>query len=253
MSAERPSLDDLIRAQRSGVGMTSTQRTANRARLTSRVLAQVAVTAAGAAATTASVGSAGAATAWLAKAALGLVLVGGIGAAYMQVTDSAPAGRISQRTATEQRGSLSPKPSVAAPAALSAAAEPTAAVPDAASSPAPAALRVPKASSAAPTPSSAMSLAVEVQLMRDIDAALRARRPERALALLDERREGDGGYMQEERAAARIFALCQLRRVESARAAAARFLRERPRSPLAARVKATCAAPADTAGSGKAP
>jgi hypothetical protein len=109
----------------------------------------------------------------------------------------------------------------------------------------PPASKIPSVATPATAPA---SLAVEVQLMREIDSALKSGRPDRALALLEQRRDGDGGYMQEERAAVRIFAFCQLGRVESARPLAARFLRHRPRSPVAARVKATCAAPAAARG-----
>lgn len=48
------------------------------------------------------------------------------------------------------------------------------------------------------------------------------------------------GVMEEEREAARIVALCQVGRADEARTLAARFLSERPTSPLAARVRAAC-------------
>ena len=47
--------------------------------------------------------------------------------------------------------------------------------------------------------------------------------------------------MGEERAAARVVTLCRLGRVDDARAEAARFVRDRPRSPLVERVRSTCA------------
>jgi hypothetical protein len=62
----------------------------------------------------------------------------------------------------------------------------------------------------------------------------------RALALLEEQSAG-GAQLREERAAARILALCQLGRADEARAAAAAFLAERPSSPLTDRVRASCA------------
>jgi hypothetical protein len=52
------------------------------------------------------------------------------------------------------------------------------------------------------------------------------------------------GQLREERAAARVLVLCKLGRVEEANAAAARFLRDNPRSPLLDRIRPGCPAKA---------
>ncbi len=87
------------------------------------------------------------------------------------------------------------------------------------------------------------TLEAETRLLREAEVSLRAGDAQRALALLDEHaaRFG-GGILQEERAAERILALCALGRTGEARAEVDRFLLERPRSPLADRVRASCAA-----------
>jgi hypothetical protein len=241
MSGNGPSLDDLVRAHRNGIRMTEEQRATNRARLMSRLLpASLAAASTASIAASATAGSAGA-TSWIAKAVLGVVLAGGASAAYIHAGHP-PGGNV----APQQR--LTARPPTAGPLTAPAVADsPSTESPD----PAPASpssvthgvgtRRLKRLSAPAAPPASA-SLAVEVKLMHDVDAALKSGYPESALALLDERREGDGGYMQEERAAARVFAVCQMGRIDSARAAASRFLRERPHSPLAARVRASCAA-----------
>lgn len=240
MSGNGPSLHDLIRAHRNGIRMTEGQRAANRARLMSRLPASVAAASTASIAASAMAGSAGA-TSWIAKAALGIVLAGGASAAYVYASHPPRDNVAPQRTPTAR------PPTARTLTTPAAAASP----PDESADPAPAipssvtqvlGTRRPKRLSAPAAPPASASLAVEVKLMHDVDAALKSGHPERALALLDEHREGDGGYMQEERAAARVFAVCQMGRIDSARAAASRFLRERPHSPLAARVRASCAA-----------
>lgn len=244
-----PSLDDLIRAHRSGVRVP--QRAANRARLTSRLLAgSIGAAGIGGTASSAVVSSAGITSSWLAKAALGIVLAGGAGAAYLHAGHTAP---VADKVAP-QPPQTAPAQIVAPPAAAPVSVEPASRAPVIPGSGAPVQVAVTRRLKRASPPGPATapaSLAVEVQLMHDVDAALKSGHAEWALALLDERREGDGGYMREERAAARVFALCQLGRVESARAAASRFLRDRPRSPLATRVKATCSSPPESALTGK--
>jgi RNA polymerase sigma-70 factor (ECF subfamily) len=60
--------------------------------------------------------------------------------------------------------------------------------------------------------------------------------------LLDKHaRSFPNGILAEERAAERVLALCALDRMADARAAASAFLRAHPHSPLAARVKSSCA------------
>jgi hypothetical protein len=80
-------------------------------------------------------------------------------------------------------------------------------------------------------------LAAETRRLREAHGALQAGDAQKALALLGEQ----GGQLGEERAAARVLALCQLGRVAESEAARAAFLREHPRSPLADRVRGGCA------------
>ena len=86
--------------------------------------------------------------------------------------------------------------------------------------------------------------AEDVALMgavRVADAAMKAGHAPRALALLQEHATRfPNGVLIEEREAERIVVLCALGRTEDARAAASRFLRERPRSPLVRRVHESC-------------
>jgi hypothetical protein len=98
---------------------------------------------------------------------------------------------------------------------------------------------------ATPSPATAPSAAAdtlmeETRRLREARAALKGGDAARALSLLDERGAA-GAQLREERAAARILALCDLGRVADARALGARFLAESPRSPLADRVRASCA------------
>jgi len=85
------------------------------------------------------------------------------------------------------------------------------------------------------------SLESETRLLRDASFELGAGRPERALALLDEHaRSFSGGALVEEGRVERILALCALGRTSAAHDEGARFLRERPHSLLADRVRASC-------------
>ena len=70
---------------------------------------------------------------------------------------------------------------------------------------------------------------------------MRANRPGEALRLLDAYTAAHtGGELVPERRAQRIFVLCALGRRAEARTDVERFLRDLPRSPLAARVRRTC-------------
>jgi hypothetical protein len=92
----------------------------------------------------------------------------------------------------------------------------------------------------APLPSPS-TLAEEVGLLRAAQSALNGGDHELALSRLSEHaRRFPNGSMAEERDAARVLALCRAGRMDEARALAQRFLRERPSSPLAARVRASC-------------
>jgi hypothetical protein len=82
-------------------------------------------------------------------------------------------------------------------------------------------------------------LIAETRRLREAHGALQAGDAQKALALLGE----EGGQLGEERAAARVLALCQLGKVAEMEAARAAFLRDHPRSPLASRVGAGCSNP----------
>jgi hypothetical protein len=88
----------------------------------------------------------------------------------------------------------------------------------------------------------ANSISGEIAALREAEEALRAGQPDRALRALD-RYETAGtpsGALEEERRAARIIAACASNPNDRARAEQERFLRERPTSPLAARVREAC-------------
>lgn len=84
------------------------------------------------------------------------------------------------------------------------------------------------------------TLAEETRELAQVRAALQAGKADEALAMLDKGLPADKGELREERAAARILALCKVGRTKEAQAAAARFVLESPRSPLVDRVKSAC-------------
>jgi hypothetical protein len=241
MNGSAPDLDDLIRAHREGVHLSSEQHGRNRARLLARAAAGAAAAVGTVGASSTAVGaSTGFAGALLAKVVIGLFVAGGAGAAYYvghrsKAVDAPVALEdLARKPVAEQAGD----------GVVSAA--PTEAPPELAAPPSADSESDGRATSARrtskPSVGNATSLAAEIQLMHDVEAALQAGQPERALQLLDERRGGRyTGAMGEERAAARVVTLCRLGRVEEARAEAARFVHDRPRSPLVERVRSTCA------------
>jgi hypothetical protein len=87
-------------------------------------------------------------------------------------------------------------------------------------------------------------LRAETEALRSAQQALRDGAPERALRLLDEQdRRFRDGLLQQERAAARVLALCQAGMVREARAHAIRFERLWPKSALLGRIRAACVPP----------
>lgn len=87
-------------------------------------------------------------------------------------------------------------------------------------------------------------LKAETEALRAAQSALRGGDAARALALLDDQQARyRPGLLQQERAAARVMALCQAGRAAEARAAALRFESDFPRSPLVARVRTSCREP----------
>jgi len=99
----------------------------------------------------------------------------------------------------------------------------------------------PAKSAVAVEPGVADQLRAETSALRAAQSALRDRKPQQALDLLDEQdARFRSGALQQERAAARVLALCQADLVEEARAHAARFEQLWPRSALLARVRSAC-------------
>lgn len=94
------------------------------------------------------------------------------------------------------------------------------------------------------TPTAEDALEIETRHLGEAYRELQSGNPTRALSLLDQQSTVHaGGELGEERAVARLVALCKLGRAVEAKAAADRFLREHPRSPHADRVRAGCSAP----------
>lgn len=99
-----------------------------------------------------------------------------------------------------------------------------------------------------PTPPTAAGAAdglrAETEALRLAQQALRDEMPQQALSLLDEQDlRLRNGQLRQERAAARVLALCQVGRVGEARAQALRFERLWPRSALLGRIRSACWAP----------
>jgi hypothetical protein len=81
----------------------------------------------------------------------------------------------------------------------------------------------------------------ETQELRQAQQALRAGNVALALKLLNQQDQTFGrGVLQEERSAARVLALCQNGQTDRARAEAARFEQQWPKSALLARVRSSC-------------
>jgi hypothetical protein len=89
-----------------------------------------------------------------------------------------------------------------------------------------------------------VSVMDEARLLREADIALQARDFARATLLLDDHaRRFPRGVLGEERDAERVLVLCATGQVGAATALAQRFLQEHAESPLAARVRSSCATP----------
>jgi hypothetical protein len=178
--------------------------------------------------------------------ALGVVGLGVIlGLAYGLVVASRPAptnatepGSAASVAAASATSGARAVSSELASAPSSLAPEPSATVPLTRSAPTARLNPVPEA------PSDVDPLRAETAALRSAQRAIRSGDPERALGLI---REQDatyrGGALAQERAAARIFALCDLGRTEEARAEIRRFGRQWPRSPLLSRIQSGACAP----------
>ena len=251
MTRSETSLDDLIRAHRKGVGLSEWQRASNRAQLLSR--ASLGAAGLGAAGASASVGSHAtlasrismATSSWTVRIALSALLAGGASVGYVTTRPSAVLAVLPAKAAQQAAPSSTEAPRSDQASNPIAPPEPVGTSSSGAPHRAPA-TRITRAA-AARALAAPSSLAAEVQLMHAVDAALRAGRPQLALSLLDSAHARGDGFMAEERAAAHIVTLCQLGRVQAARREAQHFLHDRPRSPLTARIRGTCAQPPDPA------
>jgi hypothetical protein len=86
------------------------------------------------------------------------------------------------------------------------------------------------------------TLSAEARGLANVQRALREGRNAEALGMLrQQRQEFTGGDLVQEREAAWVVALCAVGRVAEAQAAGMRFLAANPASPLAARIRSTCA------------
>jgi hypothetical protein len=89
----------------------------------------------------------------------------------------------------------------------------------------------------------APSIAAELALLEQAQAALRAQAPARALVVLNEHAaKYPRGALSEERNGLRVLALCDLGRSGAAQAAE-RFVADHPSSPLAGPVRDACTIP----------
>jgi hypothetical protein len=161
-----------------------------------------------------------------------------LGLAALVVIGGASVGYWRARTATRPRAPAA----VAAAGARPAPAAPTMPQPEQAAPPTSPPVRANRSrSTAAAAREPGTDVAGEIALLNDAQRALANGQPDRALALLERHaRQFPRGSLTEERAAARIIALCDLGRVTAARAETAAFVRQFPSSPLGDRVRATC-------------
>jgi hypothetical protein len=250
----------LLDEARGGDDPTVSDRARIRTRLIAQLGAGVALTASATAASTAA--ASGAVGGAAVGTAAGSAVAGGLGSSLgvllakvvltVAVVGGASAGGVTvyrTRQVHNERAVLAAAPVVApspfnAPSdvnrVLSATPVPTS-IPD--DTPRPSATNAPPSRTAAVAVGAhpPSTLPVEVGLLDEAGVALREGRATQALALFDEHASRfPNGVLAEERAAGRVFALCKLGRIGEARSDADRFLRERPRSPLAERVRASC-------------
>lgn len=244
---------------------------ADRARVRRSLMRAVAAGGAAAAATAAGTGAAAKGTG--AAAATTVLGSGAASVASKVVAVLVIAGAVSagvSSAVTKQETPVDARPSAAAApvnvstprAATPAPAKPPEATPEPSSAPessppiepppapaTPAVSRAQPRASAAPAPATEDPLDVETRGLGEAHRALQSGDAERALSLLDKQSAAHAqGELREERAAARVFALCEAGKTGEAKTAAEAFLRESPRSPLAGRVRGACAGKADSAG-----
>ena len=162
-------------------------------------------------------------------------------------TASKPAGqhltsRVSQAAQPEPQMAVAPSSAASADVRSDVAAPPASESPAAPERTAPRRAKREAAAALAPEPGAAdaqSTLALELALLGDAQAALRAGQPERALELARQHRTRfPAGVLGEERLGIETLSACDLGRKDPGRAQA--FLRAAPESPLAARVRKAC-------------
>jgi hypothetical protein len=240
MSGLSPETEDVLRRALESERMPMAQRRRLKGAVLARIaLASTATLAAGhatatglastGAASTGAAASTGLASAGLvgglaAKTVVGIALIGSLGAgSYLALRPARPPATPAARVAPAPRA---PAPRVEpAPVAVP---EPVA----------PVARHRPVARRAPAPPAS--DLAVETQLLRDADRALRAGNTARALSLLDDHAARfPKGALAPERTAERLIVTCELGVADSRRVDS--YLASHPAAPLAARVRRACA------------
>ncbi|HEX2874468.1 MAG TPA: hypothetical protein VHP33_24610 [Polyangiaceae bacterium] len=229
---------------------------ARRARLKQALLSGVAASSAGlvAGTTEAAVGvkAASGALSLVKGLAVGLLVSGGIAGGFRLAlsgdTEASPATLASSATASARAeppklAEVAPPAEATLPVAETQAPTAPAGI-DASAPRARAALSadaVEPVGAAKPADSVAPALRAELQLMSEVQAALRDNSGARALTLI-ERYDGafPQGQLRGERLAAEVFAACQVGSVARAQRTAAQFLSRDSSSPLAQRVKGAC-------------
>lgn len=178
------------------------------------------------------------------KVVLSIAIVAALGAAFVLRRHApAPEAPAIEAPVVQAPAPVAPVTSAASPAASAAesSAEPVAPTVESAA-PSPSAAPPPVARSARPAAST--DLEAEMSLLAGAQAAIQAGDYATAIARLDEhQRQFPRGVLSEERLAARVVALCGAGRVAEARSLGASFLAHHPSSPLAPRVRSSCAAP----------
>lgn len=274
MSELTPDDEALISAARGGLEATPE----DQARVKRKLFAQIGIGAgiAGSAISTSTAASAGAAagaattatvvagTTLTTKLFLAVVLIGTAGGAIAiehHATSPAPAAptTIASAAPVQNAVPIPPPPPEVAPVITAAIPIPSAnpspspnpiqkpsptpnPTPNAIATPMAAITETPTPPQVTAVPTGPTTVDAEAALLRNADAALKSGDAPGALALVDQHaKQFPNGILAEERDAERIVVLCALGRTDEARAAGAAFLRARPRSPLASRVRASCA------------
>jgi hypothetical protein len=250
MTKLSPDARDLIEAARAGESALAGSRAPARARVRARVLARVGAGVAVGTATALGASGTAAKTAITAGLLFKCVAVVGVAGVVAVVALGGGPARwgLGSRSAPETAASSGGQ-AVALPTPVTTAAP--VAQPPAAPAPEPTVEPVtvpptppsrPTAAPRGPAPAKPSSLEAETALLERAQAELRAGHPDRALAAFDEHdAEFKGGVLREEQRAGRILALCAAGRTSEATAEAARFLADSPRSPMAERVRSSCA------------